>query len=262
MADWTIEVDMMTKQMQDAFSRENVGGGTSNNTTQQENTIAGGFSKGLKFAGVIGILSSIKVVVESIGFLLSGLSALISYFVVSFIQNVVSFFQDPVRSLLELGIWIVNGFIKGLNLVISAINALIPGTGSDIGLLPEFDTQEVLRLYDEAKAALKEAVTGVNESAQDLNIIPQAIEGLKVKADRMVNTIGDAFDYIDDQVKKMTGGGVSGFSSGTSSGSLFQSGGNTGSNILNMLSKSSRDPEVEARRLNANKTLKYGGGIF
>lgn len=257
MGDWEIEVDLMTKNIEDAFNRQSLGGvpstgGAGADTEQTENTLAGGFSKGLKFAGVIGFLSQIKVVTDSIGFILGGLSSLISFFIVSFIQNVVPFFQDPVRALLELGVWIVNGIISGIEFLANSIipKSLQPEGGFDFGRI---DAQEVLAEYDLAKEAIKEMVGGIFSANDEMNEIKPAITGLKEKVDGTVNALGDALDYIANQADRVSGSGGSSFIFSGQQGPLTQY------QTSSLAAKQSLDPVVELKRQNANKILKYLG---
>jgi len=249
--DWTISLGYDTSGIQDAFERQNTGGTSSGGQGGNfENSIAGGFSKGLKFAGIIGILTQLKVVTDSIAFVLGGLSGLFSYFVVSFIQNVVSFFQDPVRGLLDLGVFIVNKIIDGLNLVVMAINSLIPGTGSDISLLPNIDSEAVLEAYDAAKNMIKEAIGMTEDTSGALNDVTVKVEGLKTSADDMVDSLNGALVYIANEAKRV---------SRDPSAEIYNTGGTTGSNFFNYIGNVSRDPTVEAKRKGANKILKYLG---
>jgi hypothetical protein len=190
---------------------------------------------------------------DSVKFILGTISALLSFFVIIFVQSVVSFFQDPVRALIELGVFIVNQVIGGLNLIILAINALIPGNRFDIGLAPQLDTEEVLALYDAAKEALKDSVDGVNGASEEMDNLRPAISGLKGKVDGAVDSLANALDYISDQANAV---------SRSPSGQLSRTGGSsTAFNLIGAARRQSIDPVfAEAQRQNTNKLLKYIGG--
>ena len=79
--------------------------------------VSKGFQQALKITGIIGIVTSLSIITDTLGVLVG----LISFFLV---QGAIAFFKDPVRALLPLGITIINGIISGLEIL---ANALLPG---------------------------------------------------------------------------------------------------------------------------------------
>jgi len=250
MADWTLEVDMVTSQLEDAIGREQVGGGGTGagaDQQQQENTLASGFSKGLKFAGIIGILSQLKVVVDVIGFTMGILSSLISYFVITFIQNVVGFFQDPVRALLGLGVWIVNGIINGFESLANVIapSFLQPEGGFDFGRL---DSEQILAEYDARQAELK----AVNEN---LNGIVKDAGDVAYSGDVMVKASSSALSSVTNAMKQIEKAWAN-LDSSKSKG-IYTSGTDVASSQANYIAKQSIDPKVAQLRANTNKYFNF-----
>lgn len=243
----TIDVGFNTDQLKDAVSG-GIGGGAGG-AQNQKNNIAGGFTTALKGAGVLAILSQLKVVMESISFVLNIISSLISFIVVKMIQSVFKFFEDPVRGLLGLGIFIVNGIIENINNVVKAINALIPGTRGDIPLIPELDPEEILAAYDAAKEAARLAAQGITDSAGSLETtIVEGVNGMEEKVKNSFN----AYENVMDLIIKKSSEFVS--SGGRTSG-VFTSGNDTYSNLVNFGTRSSQS--VDQKRQDANKAYKY-----
>jgi len=242
-SDWTIEVDMITKNLESAFQGANVGGGTSG-SEGVENAMAGGVSKGMKMAGIVAILTQLKVVTDSIGFILATVSSLISFFVVSFIQNVMGFFQDPVRSLLELGVWMVNGIISGIEMLANAIvpTALQPEGGFDFG---EISTEEVIEAYDLAKEASKEMADGLKITGEDTAV--KIEDGASSMAGSIIDAMDsakDVFDDLKDEIK------AAGRQMKTSGGFSFDA--------QREIQRYATGPSIaEIKRMGANNTLKY-----
>lgn len=132
MPDFSIDVGFNTKGFEDAVKGNGngtpdagVGGGADSGTGGM-----GGFGKGLlaalKASGIIALLMNLKVIVD----LLGGILGLVSLGVTLFLKKIYEFFQDPTRGLLNFGIFLVNGFLTGLEFLIKKI----PGVESDFEL--------------------------------------------------------------------------------------------------------------------------------
>lgn len=116
------------------------GGGTAGSKGSEG--ISFGFMKGLKMAGVVGILSQLKIVTDTVGIVLQliqvGIVAIVGFLgglFGLFLTKLVPFFDDPMTSLLRLGLFIVNGIITGLEFVINGILGIF---GKDAIELPRF----------------------------------------------------------------------------------------------------------------------------
>ena len=146
MADFEIEVGFNTKKLDKTLSDfQNLGGGSTKgvkggNEEKKKNIIAGGVGKVLKVTGIVAAIASIAFFTESIAFLVGSLVALT-------VIAVREFLGDPFRALLKLGVFIVNGFLSGIEFLIKGT------TGVDVDL-PRFQLPKVLEAYDEFKESM------------------------------------------------------------------------------------------------------------
>ena len=143
----TQKLDQAKKEFQDMLSGEFSGGGGRNDSTKQQkqtSVVAAGFSKALKITGLIGVVTGLSFILDTLGALLG----LLTFFVLS---GIVEFYRDPVRSLLQLGVFIVNGILSGLE---AFANFILPGQPVE---LPRFQTDLVLEAFDNYRDSLTEA---------------------------------------------------------------------------------------------------------
>lgn len=155
------------------------GGSAPTQGRQAQQSMATSVSSGLKMAGLMAILSQIKVVNDVVSVTL-GLIGVAIVSIVGFLGGlfgqfltvVLPFFKDPMKYLLSFGVFIVNGIItviesglnfvvKAINKVVTGINKLIPGEKYDIPTMGEFELprlQEglVLDAYDNYKTKIQE----------------------------------------------------------------------------------------------------------
>ncbi len=125
--------------------------------------MAGAVASGLKMAGVVALLSSIKLATDFIGAILSTVSLIIvgigkglGFLVGSFIRWIVPFFKDPVKVLLSVAIFIVNGIIGAIE---SLINFIKPGKDIELGRFREdiiFNNRELLSQLEGVEKDSKE----------------------------------------------------------------------------------------------------------
>lgn len=144
---------------------------------QAQNNTAFGVSKGMKLAGIVGILSSMKVVtdtiaiaIQTVSVVLVGIIGILGNLLGQFLLYITPFFKDPVKYLLKFGVFIVNGIITGLefvtNTLIGALNKVIDGLNnlnpfsdnaiSNVGTveLPRLQEGLVMKAYDDYKTTI------------------------------------------------------------------------------------------------------------
>ena len=171
-------------------------------TKGTESAMGFGVAKGLKIAGVVGILSSMKIVTDIIGVAMQMLGVIavkqlgfFSALVGIVTAKIMPFFEDPMRYLLQFGLFIVNGIIAGIefglnmvvraiNLVIRGINRLIPRNNwkvSEMGRfeLPRFQADLVLEAYDEYRDTMERlALEGKDKSSSATSALIQFLQGV------------------------------------------------------------------------------------
>ena len=129
------------------------------------NAVAGG----LKIAGVVALLSSLKLVTDfisgimaTIGLIIVGIGKGISFLVGSFIRWIIPFFKDPVGALLSVAIFIVNGIIGAIE---SLINFIKPGKDIELGRFREdilFNSRELASQLEGVEKDSKEYFKIIN----------------------------------------------------------------------------------------------------
>lgn len=169
MADFEIDVGFNTQELMDA-----TGGGRGGTSEEQKaiNNVGLGVSKGIKIAGLVGILSGLALVTDTIGFFLGIIGGSITFLVGQFVQFAVPFFTNFERSILGLGLSIVNGFLTGIEFLINTISAalnLIPGVDIPQIELPRFQEGIVFEAFDELQSVLEDS----EASAEQLKIAEQ-----------------------------------------------------------------------------------------
>lgn len=153
-SDFNIDIGINTKQLervkkdfQNMFSGEFGGGGNNQGKKEAQgiNVVSKGFTKALKFTGIIGIISSLSLIADVITIVVGLIAALA-------ISGIIAFFKDPVRALLGLGVFIANQIISGLEFL---ANAIVPG--ADPFEFPRFQTSLVFQAYDDLQGELATA---------------------------------------------------------------------------------------------------------
>ena len=202
-ADFTIDVGLTSEEVQGAAA----GGG-----------FAGGFTGSL----VVSLLKELKLVMDVISFSLAIVSTGISFLVAAYINYIIDFFKDPVRALLSLGLYIINGILAGLefmtnsligsiNGVISAINFLIPGERFDVDLIDtieigRFNIEKVLDAYDIMKEQIEdggpimEATIGFAKGF--VSSFQTQSEIIAESSEIMADNTEQAFDKVDIQTDR------------------------------------------------------------
>ena len=142
----TSSLDKAKKEFQNLpISGGSGGGSKAEKASEGINVVSGGVSKALKITGLIGIISSLAIITDTLGII-------VGLFTVFILSGVLAFFKDPVRALIPLGVFIANSIIGGLE---SLANAIVPG--ADPFEFGRFKTDLVLTAYDELQTDLEKA---------------------------------------------------------------------------------------------------------
>ena len=112
MGDFNIEVDFTTSGLESSLGGpggvdSGLGKG-SDSGAGEGGSIGKGMLTALKASGIIALLMNLRIIVD----LLAGVLAILNLGVIVFLKKMFEFAQDPVRSLLGLGIFIVNAIIS------------------------------------------------------------------------------------------------------------------------------------------------------
>lgn len=171
MADFTFDVVFNVDELNKNISGVS-GGGSQAGTggLGMLSNIAKGFKLALTATGIIGILTNLRVVLDTIGFVLGIISSLLGFVVAQLIQFIVPFFKDPTRALLSLVVYLINGIIGGIEFMLNALlGALtfgkVGGFGENMIEIPRLQEEVVLSAYDELKRVLQDES---NASADDI----------------------------------------------------------------------------------------------
>lgn len=164
MADFLIDVGFDTAKLKRELAEikksmavTSSGGGGEGKANTLEVGVSSGVVKALKSLGIIAILNSIQIISDLLAFLLGLINGAIGALLGFFIQYIIPFFKDPFRVLLQLGLFIVNGIIAGLEALIN----FIPGVSGVT--LPRFQEEFVLEAYDKMKEDIKQAGDDANK---------------------------------------------------------------------------------------------------
>lgn len=165
----TSSLDRIKTEFQNLCS---AGIGGSSSASSATNNISKGTSSGFVSAvrglGLVTLFSNLKTISETLFVLSAVANALLA---MAFI-GVSNFFMDPFRALLQLGIFIVNGVLSGIEFL---INFTARQTEKRFGLnqgtlgtveLPRIQTDLALEAYDQFRTALREADGNAAKSAQ------------------------------------------------------------------------------------------------
>lgn len=166
-ADYVVDFLLGTKDLKQMLEsgKSNVGGG-------------GGMSPaaaagGLKVVGVLallGVVTQLKAVQETMSFLMTTLSTGLVFLISMFVQWIVPFFKDPVRFLLSLFVDQANMIITVLEFMTNAIlGALtlgqVGGFGDNQIEFPRFQKDIILSAYDNMTEVINSSEDGIGEVA-------------------------------------------------------------------------------------------------
>lgn len=156
MSDFNIKVGFDTKALDKAkkdFENIAVGGSGPNKASEGERAtkakgiIAAGTVKALKVTGIVGIIASLGFIADTIGVM----TALLGVFIVS---GVLEFFRDPTKALIKVALFVVNGVLAGLELLINTIRGVF---GYEAIEIPRFQVALVEEAFDEYRNAIQRA---------------------------------------------------------------------------------------------------------
>lgn len=171
MGDFNIDVGFNTNELKAATAGASGSGGGAGGTGSSS-----GFAKaikaGLMATGIIGILMNLKPILETIGFLVGVIGSFMGFLIAQLIQFIIPFFKDPFRALMQLGIFIVNGIITGIEFLMNAILGVLTfgkvgGFGENKIELPRFQEEIILDAYDKV-TEVSDALAMGDATASDL----------------------------------------------------------------------------------------------
>ena len=156
MSDFNVHVGFDTKALEKAkkdFENIALGGAgpakasEGERATKATNIVAAGTSKALKVTGIIGIIASLAFISDS-------LAVLLGLFGVFLVSGIIEFYRDPSKALTKVALFIVNGIITGLEILVNTIRGVF---GLGAVELPRFQLPLVEGAFDEYRAAVDKA---------------------------------------------------------------------------------------------------------
>lgn len=188
MSDFKIDVGFTADELKNMTSSSGFQPSTSSDNQ------GGVLANVLKASGLMTVLTGMKVVLDTIGFVLAGINAILGYLLSQVVLFLVPFFKDPTRALLGLSIDIVNGFITGIeylgNLLVSGLNQ-VPGIDLQTSELPRFQKEIILEAYDKLREVGETVFIAGDAGDQGADMIKEASRNY-------AQSWSDAFMITDD----------------------------------------------------------------
>ena len=190
MADFSIDVGFDTKGFNNVGSgvgNVDSGAGRGRVEEEQKRGISSGFITALKATGIIALLMNLKIIVDLIGAMLG----LINLAVVVFFKKIYEFFQDPLKGLIKVVMFIDNIFKSVAEAI---INAILPGSPVDLGRY-RFD------VFDEAI----ESGSNLVEAMQSSFMTEEQYNQYKIAKAEELKAIQDAAYAVEEEKLKLQG---------------------------------------------------------
>jgi len=267
-------LDRLKKRLSNIPIGKTASGGTKGDTNSKK---SGGGKLAFLAGGIFGLLAGVLTNIETVSGLVSITAGLINQLVSPFVPflltvlkpltillsflagYMLAFFKDPVRALIKMSLFIVNGIIaaiefglnkvvQAINLIVRGINKLIPGSRLDIPLmsgfeLPRFQEALVIKAYDELQEDLTSAASDGSTTLQ---------EGTKAFV-KFAEGLGNSFIKNSELSKITTDAVARGLDETSFLGALLEVGSNdiekTWTNTINTMLDVGKSIDKKAREL-------------